>query len=101
MILPARSQILRKIKVTDPSKDFVVVNQEIHPGTLVANSIVNSQNPYILIPNTNEENTIIDYRNLEDYDIVEFSKEHKQRNKIVLEKRKQNFPQQFDKTEIK
>ena len=96
MILPARSQVLRKIKVTDPSKDLVVVNQEIHPSILVANSIVNSQNPCVLILNINEENTIIQsskikIENLADFDIKELMpyvlagiKETKKKKKSIL-----------------
>ena len=58
----------------------------------------------MLILNTNDENIIIKSsklktENLEDFDIVEFNKEDKQRNEIVLEKLKQNFSKQFYKNQ--
>ena len=71
--LPTRSQVIRKIHVRDPNKEFVVINQEIHPGVLVANSIIDSKNRYVLILNTNKEDTIIEApklktENLEDFE---------------------------------
>ena len=102
LILPARSQVIRKIQVTDPNKEFVVINQEIQTGVLVANSIIDNKNPYVLILNINKEDTIIEApklktENLEDFEIEEFDRKNIDRNKIVLEKLQKIFSKQFEK----
>jgi len=47
VLLPARSQVIRKIDINSVNDQIFVPNQEIHNGIYVANTIAASKNVYI------------------------------------------------------
>lgn len=74
ILLPARSQVIRKIDI-DIVDDYIFIpNQEIHNGIYVANTIAASKHVYIRLLNTTNFDQMVKvnnvkYENLKDYDI--------------------------------
>ena len=101
IVLPARSQVIRKVLLNTNHKELLVLNQEVQPGVYIANTLVQGDNAYIRILNNNKTDvtikiTNIKTENLENYDI--YSKQtikHKNRKNKILEKLSANFPNEF------
>jgi len=52
ILLPARSQVVRKIKIMSDTDTIIIPNQEIQPGIYVANTITSKQNTFVRLLNT-------------------------------------------------
>lgn len=59
MVIPPRCQILKQISYCNLIEDSVTFANEIQPGVMYANSIINKNNPYLKIINTTDENIYI------------------------------------------
>ena len=106
LLLPVRSQVIRKIKLQTQHKELLVLNQEIQPGVYVANTLVQSDNAYVrILNNTKNDVTIktleLKTENLEDYDVLssKYDTQFTERKKQIQEKLSKNVPNQF-KTEL-
>ena len=101
LVLPARSQVIRKINICKNEDELLVVNQEIKEGVLIANSIISKEKSYVRILNSTNNDVIIDFKEiktekLSNYEIIEIDKNKiSNRNEIVMNKLKTNFPKQF------
>lgn len=95
--LPARSEVIRSIKIQSLTEDILIPNQMISEGIFIANTIVNKSNPYVRIVNTTDENVVIDYtqiktENLNDYEFVNLSHTSDEKSREKLDKLSKNFP---------
>jgi len=98
VLLPARSQVIRKIDINVVNDFIFVPNQEIHNGIYVANTIAASKHVYVRLLNTTNFDQVvkvnkIQYENLKDYDI--HNTDTGNRSEQILSKLKKNFPDQF------
>lgn len=59
LVIPPRCQIIKQINLCNVTEDSVVFADEVYPGVLYANSIINKDNPYMKIINTTNENVFI------------------------------------------
>ena len=62
--LPARSEVIRYIKITDTNEDVLVPHQEIQPGVFIANTLVKANKAFIRILNTNSTTVTIKESNI-------------------------------------
>ena len=97
IILPARSEVLRKVTFNTKETELFIPNQELQKGIFVANTIVSTQRPYVRLLNTNSHdisinNPQISYENLCDYDIIDLSK-FNSRETEILQRLSKNFPE--------
>lgn len=103
LTLPARSEVIRQIRLITSSKELLVPHQEIKPGVFIASTLVRANNAFIRILNTNSntvtiEESQISTEDINDYEIIpNKSYEHK-RNTKILEILRKNFPKQFENT---
>lgn len=86
ILLPARSQVIRKICLNSQHEELLVPNQEIQPGVFIANTIVKGNDAYVKILNTNSCMTAINAskiisENISDYDVYKTSKYSENRKK--------------------
>jgi len=99
IILPARSEVIRKIQLTSTDTHVLIPNQELQPGIIIASALVNTQNVLIRIINTTEKDAIVSSANiksesLDDYDVYNANIENSaQRTSEVLKLLK--FPSLF------
>lgn len=99
-LLPARSQVIRKIKLSSAEENILIPNQEIKPGVYVANTIATAQNTFVRFLNTTDKCQIVGINNikfesLSNYDVVQNPKDN--RKESVINKLKKNFPILFKK----
>ena len=102
-MLPARSQVVRRVHIASKRGALLVPNQEIQPGIYIANTIVQGNNAYVRILNTNSCDTALNTmeiitEDLSDYDIIWTTEESGNRFERVIDKLKKNFPDQFKDT---
>lgn len=74
-LLPARSEVVRLIKLDTSDEQILIPNQEIDTGIFIANTITTSKNTVIRIINTTKRNQIINidkiqFESLNKYEIV-------------------------------
>jgi len=98
IILPARSQVVRKIKIDSIEDSLLIPNQEIEHGIYIANTIAFPENAFIRLLNTTNADKVVrinklNYESLSNYDVVQSSKEN--REKSLLSQLSKNFPPQF------
>lgn len=94
-LLPARSQVVRRLIVSSKDDNILIPNQEIQTGIYVANTIATSSNTFVRILNTTDSDQLVNmdtlkYEPLSNYNVVQANSEH--RNKTVLSQLKKNFP---------
>lgn len=97
--IPARSEVIRRIKIqtTTNSTSLVINHQEIAPGVIIASTLINTKNPCVRILNINSKDVIIrddievEAESLDNYHIFENEKLPK-RTKKVMDKLLRNFP---------
>lgn len=53
ILLPARSEVIRQVRLNTPYDEVLVVNQEPRPGVIIGNTIVKSKRAFIRVINTN------------------------------------------------
>jgi len=76
ILLPSRSQVVRKIKtMSDMSDTTLIPNHEIQPGIYVANTITSKQNTFVRLLNTTTTDQLISITNLKceqisDYNVI-------------------------------
>lgn len=105
LTLPARSEVIRHIKLLTTSQDILIPHQEIQPGVFIASTLVKANNAFIRILNTNK-NTVtikepqISTEDLNDYEIITNNHNEKQRKSKILQILKSNFPNRFKNTLI-
>jgi len=58
-ILPARSEVVRKIAINSATRYILIPNQEIQNGVFIGNSIGDSKNTFVRILNTSNKIAII------------------------------------------
>jgi len=97
-LLPARSQVVRRLIVSSKDDNILIPNQEIQTGIYVANTIATSSNTFVRILNTTDSDQLVNmdtlkYEPLSNYNVVQANSEH--RNKTVLSQLKKNFPELF------
>jgi len=88
LILPARSQVVRKIEINSEEDSVLIPNQEIQHGIYIANTIATVQNSYIRLLNTTNTDQVayiknIHHESLSNYEIVKTDLEDRQ--KIVFQ----------------
>ena len=100
--LPARAEVLRKIKINFPEDDFLVPTQEIAKGIFIANMIVSKKNSLVKILNTTNRNVLLENVNikvesLKSYHVVEFNptQTNCDRQEIILTELLKNCPLQY------
>ena len=103
IMLPARSQVVRRVHIASKREELLVPNQEIQPGIYIANTIVQGNNAYVRILNTNSCDTALNTmeiitEDLSDYDIIRTTEDAGNRFERVIDKLKKNFPDQFKDT---
>jgi len=59
LILPARSQVVRKIEINSEEDSALIPNQEIQHGIYIANTIATVQNAYIRLLNTTNTDQVV------------------------------------------
>lgn len=74
IVLPARCEVSRKIKINNVSENQVIHSKEIEPGIFVSRSIVNPTNAYVRFLNVTHETKVIknlelEHENLSNYTI--------------------------------
>jgi len=72
IILPARSQVVRKIKIESKEDSVLILNQEIEHGIYIANT---KSIPFIGLLNTTNTDIVVrinklNYESLSNYDVV-------------------------------
>lgn len=100
ILLPARSEVIRKVHITTNEKEFLVMNQELQPGVLVASSIVNAKNTFVRILNTTSQNVILNTKSiatesLKNYDLIEQKYLQNDRKEEILSRLEKNCPKEF------
>lgn len=100
ILLPARSEVIRRVQIISNEEEVLVINQEPQPGVMIASTMVNSKHAYIRILNTTSENKILDSRkiateSLTNYNIVHANNAQDDRTGKILSRLKKNFPEQF------
>ena len=100
--LPARSEVIRQIKIESDEDEVFVVNQEISDGVFIANTIVNTKNAFVKIINTTNKNLILDnkpisFESLKCYTVVKIDPivDSPERKNVILSKLKNNCPVQY------
>lgn len=88
-LLPARSEVVRLIKLDTSDEQILIPNQEIDTGIFIANTITTSKNTVIRIINTTKRNQIINidkiqFESLNKYEIV--TTIDNERNEHILQK---------------
>lgn len=73
IVLPARCEVVRKIKLKNVSENQVIHSNEIEPGVFVSRSIVDPKNTYIKILNTTHDTKIITNLNLKHENLSNFT----------------------------
>lgn len=80
IVIPSRCEVIRKFKIDNIKEDCVIKSKELIPGVFIANSIVNKDNTYVKIVNSNSysvtipENPQVDFESLNDYSILNITK---------------------------
>jgi len=79
-ILPARSEVFRKIAINATTWYVYIPNQEVQNGVFIGNSIADSKNTFVEILNTTDKSEIIHLNELkieplDDNDIVKTNKD--------------------------
>lgn len=97
-LLPARSQVVRRLIVSLKDDNILIPNQKIQTGIYVAITIATSSNTFVRILNTTDSDQLVNmdtlkYEPLSNYNVVQANSEN--RNKTVLSKLKKNFPKLF------
>lgn len=97
--LPARAEVIRKIHIVATAENILIPSQELEEGIMIANTIVNTRNPYVRIINTTDNNVFlkqnkIKTESLDDYNVVNISKTNdtEERKNTILNKLTQNCP---------
>lgn len=94
--LPARSEVIRVIKLASNDKEVLVPHQMLQDGVFIASTITTTANPLVRIINTTNENVIlsnldVQTESLNDYEMIHMAKNDKN-NKEKLKKLSKNFP---------
>lgn len=99
IVLPARSEVIRKIKISYTNQPQFIDSQEIENGILVARTIIDTKNPYVRILNTTENVKIIKNNTLKSEDLSHYNvyktknvECNEDRNKKVQEILKNKMP---------
>ena len=100
LTLPARSQVIRRIKVNAEHQEILIPNQEIHPGIFVANTIAKSNDTYVKILNSTKNDitiktNLIQTENLNNYEVHKVDSDGTNRKEKVLKHLSKNFPKLF------
>lgn len=87
--IPARSEVIRKINVETSEKEILIINQELEPGVIIANTIIESKRAFVRILNTNIHDVNlkipkIKFEKLSDYDIVELPPLSNRKEEILV-----------------
>jgi len=93
-LLPARSQVIRKIQLNSKEDSVLIPNQEIKHGIYIASTIATSKNAVIRLLNTTNKDQVVStnnlaYESLSNYDVVKTNLEN--REKFVLSQLLNNF----------
>jgi len=88
IILPARSQVVRKINLLSDEDSVLIPNQEIKEGIYVANTVATTKNAFVRLLNTTSTDQIVNiknltYESLSNYDIVQNNPENREKNCII------------------
>jgi len=99
ILLPARSQVIRKIQLNSYEDSVLIPNQEIKHGIYIANTIATSNNAFIRLFYTTYKGQVVStnnfaYESLSNYEVVNTNQEN--REKSVLSQLSKNFPAQFN-----
>jgi len=97
-ILPAISEVVRKIDINSATRYILIPNQDIQNGVFIGNSIADSKNTFVRILYTTDKTAIIQLNTLkveplDDYDIIKSNKNVSKEE--ILDKLNKNFPPQF------
>lgn len=98
LVLPARSEAIRRFQNINSKSDQLVPSQEIASGIFLARTIVSPKSPFVRVMNTNSitikiTNKIPITNNLEDYVIASFNTQRdKNREQKLLKIISPNFP---------
>jgi len=98
ILLPARSQVVRKIQLNSEEDSVLIPNQEIQHGIYIASTIATSKNAFIRLLNTTNKDQVVSTNNLaheslSNYEVVKTNLEN--REESVLSQLSKNFPPQF------
>jgi len=88
IILPARSQVVRKINLLSDEDSVLIPNQEIKEGIYVANTVATTKNAFVRLLNTTSTDQIVNiknltYESLSNYDIVQSNPENREKNCLI------------------
>lgn len=77
IVLPARAETIRRFQKINSNSDQLIPAQEIAPGVFISRTIVNPQNPYIQVLNTNQSTTKVTNKipfseDLDNYHFISF-----------------------------
>lgn len=59
VVIPARSQVVRRITIHSPMEELLVLSQEPRPGVFISGTIVKSSDAFVRILNTNTHDTVM------------------------------------------
>lgn len=97
LALPARSEVIRRVHIQNKDENVIIPNQEIADGIFVGRAIVNKNNPYVKILNTQSENKTlynieITTEKLTDYNLIDPSDYKSSHSNLIMKKLEKNFP---------
>lgn len=102
LILPARSEVIRKIEIKSNDDYVLIPNQRLSDHVYVARTLVDRRDPRIKIMNTHTEivtlkNVKINSEKLSKYTIFDLNDYKNSDKTVVLEKLKKDFPKYAEK----
>lgn len=100
IVLPARSEVVRKFKLRHSNNPRLVDSQEIKHGVFVARTIIDTDEPLVRVINTTDEVKVLKRNRLQAEDLSNYNvysldkvQDSAERNKILIELIKQNTPE--------
>lgn len=72
IVLPARSEVIRKFNINTSNEPQVIDSQEIHNGIFIARTIVNPSEAYVKVLNTTNEAVMLQNNNLQHENLSNF-----------------------------
>lgn len=74
IVLPARSEVIRKFTISNSNEPQIIDSQELEPGVFIARTIINPSQPFARVLNTTNETKIlknvnVKHENLSNYEI--------------------------------
>lgn len=63
ILLPARSQVIRKIQLNSKEDSVLITNQEIKHGIFIASTIATTENAFIRLLNTTNKDQVVSANN--------------------------------------